>query len=79
MIIKLYHCENYIEFIETGAFSITSIKNMYPELYGVKIYSNEGKFLYQKFRPFRFIYKSLIFKSKKIQKKLEELKVENQN
>lgn len=72
MIIKIERADGQIEIYESGNYLITKIKDFHPIICKVTVYA-EGKKIKNVKRPFCFIYKHFIFKSKKVQEHLKNL------
>lgn len=82
MIIKIERADGQTELYESGNYLISKIKEFHPIICKVTVYGN-GKKIKSVARPFNFIYKHFIFKSKNVQEQLknlaEQAEKENEN
>lgn len=77
MLIKIERADGEFEIYESNNYRITKIKDFHPLIVKITVYDNGTKIKVVK-RPFKFIYKHFIFKSKKVQDELKNI-IENQN
>lgn len=78
MIIKVERVDGEIEIYEGSNYRITKVKDFHPIISKVSVYDNGRKIESVK-RPFSFIYKHFIFKSKKVQEELRNIEKEMEN
>lgn len=77
MIVKIERADGEIEIFNTDNYRISKSKEFHPLICKVSVYDNGKKIKVVK-RPFKFIYKYFIFKSKTVQDKLKEIFEQNQ-
>lgn len=73
MIIKIERADGQTEIYESGNYLITKGKDFHLLICKVTVYGDNGKKIKSVARPFAFIYKHFIFKSKKVQEHLKNL------
>ena len=78
MIIKIDRADGQTEMFENGNYLITKVKDFHPIICKITIYG-DGKKIKSVARPFNFIYKHFIFKSKKVQEQLKNLVEQAEN
>ena len=72
MIVKIERADGQTEVFESGNYLISKVKDFHPIICKVTVYA-EGKRIKVVKRPFGFIYKNFIFKSKQVQEELKNL------
>ena len=72
MTIKVERADGQTEIYENGNYTISKVKDFHPIICKVTIYSS-GRIVKSVSRPFPFIYKHFIYKSKKVQTILKNL------
>ena len=72
MTVKVLTVENNVECFEVSNYIVTRIKDMNPMILSVKIYSGT-KVIMRKSRPFKWFYKHVTFKSRKVQAVVMEM------
>ena len=72
MIVKIERADGQTEIFESGSYLISKSKDFHPIICKVTVYA-EGKRIKVVKRPFGFIYKHFIFKSKQVQEELKNL------
>ena len=73
MTVKVKTAENNIECFETNEYIISPLESMNPLILSVEVYSGP-RLIARRTRPFKWFYKHVTFKSRKVQAAVMEMR-----
>lgn len=72
MTVVIKYVDKFVECFETSKFQLAPLKEMNPLMFSVKVYSGK-RLVAKRVRPFKWFYKHVTFKSRKVQAVVMEM------